>query len=470
MLSPQVAPTVQYAGVQSAALENTMPRLAQLDGLRGPLSMGVIAINAGLYNAGANTPVGTFLVLSGATSFLAYSPKEWNNASTRAQFFQRRLLRLLPMLLVSTVFRLIALSFWVVSPGVMEVGATSGGRFSFVVFLFSLVLILSGAGVMCRGTACGCCPIDRWPRPCCALFPLVLGTYLADPGWYVGLLLFLQSYFLPKLMARYGEDWRASPPSWLVLLGWALLEALQYGVPLLAFAATHSAETWYFATLWIYLGLPPYFRLTTYVFGLQLGRWTSFVAHSKASQTDGESDHPQKWVDEAKTLVPALATSLVVANLHGFLQPETEMHRPDTGTTPAQWALIHALHPFNVVALFCGLVAAPRSLLARLLASRPFQELAQLSYAIYLLHESVLTLYVFAFDRIWMTAYERLERPSDGAMPVGAHDYFAIVLLTTALAYPVTHWLEPRVASWLRARIEQAPPGTSGGAGNVVQL
>ena len=40
-------------------------RLKQLDGLRYPLSAGVIAINMQLYNAGANTPVAVFLVLSG---------------------------------------------------------------------------------------------------------------------------------------------------------------------------------------------------------------------------------------------------------------------------------------------------------------------------------------------------------------------------------------------------------------------
>ena len=45
-------------------------RLKQLDGLRGLLCMGVIAINMGLYNAGANTPVGVFLVLSGFVAFL----------------------------------------------------------------------------------------------------------------------------------------------------------------------------------------------------------------------------------------------------------------------------------------------------------------------------------------------------------------------------------------------------------------
>ena len=78
-----------------------MPRhhLKQLDGLRGPLALGVVAITMDLYNAGANTPVGFFLVLSGLTSFLAYGANEWDDAS-RAQFFVRRLVRLLPMLIV----------------------------------------------------------------------------------------------------------------------------------------------------------------------------------------------------------------------------------------------------------------------------------------------------------------------------------------------------------------------------------
>ena len=58
--------------------------------------------------------------------------------------------------------------------------------------------MLAGSGAACRGTACGCCQLDRWPRRECSLFPLVLGTYLAGPGWYVGLLLFLNVYFLRR--------------------------------------------------------------------------------------------------------------------------------------------------------------------------------------------------------------------------------------------------------------------------------
>lgn len=429
--------------------------LAQLDGLRYPLCAGVVAINMGLYNAGANTPVGVFLVLSGLTSFLAYGTERWDDAS-RAQFFLRRLWRLLPMLLVSMVFQLCSYGLWVFCPGVIvdrtDSTGSSGGRFSFVVHLFSFVLILAGSGAVCRGTACGCCRIDRWPRPPCALFPLIFGTYLAGPAWYVGLLLFLNAYFVPKLLATYGEAWRASPPSWIVLMGWASLEGLQYGLPLLLYAATQSVDAWHYATLYIYLGAPPLFRLVTFVFGLQLGRWASHRLEAASERTDAS-----RTAAEAITLVPVLATALIVTSLHGFLQPETEMHRPDTGSTPLQWAIIHLIHPFTVLALFCGLVAAPHSLVARFLASPPLAKLAELSYAVYLLQLGVINIYVFSFNKKWVTELESLYASADAA-PLNAFDYFAVVLLSTALAYPATHWIEPRVAAWVQARVEAPSP------------
>ena len=109
--------------------ENAMKgkaHLRQLDGLRGPLSAGVIAINMGLYNAGANFPVGVFFVLSGLTSFLAYADESWDDAS-RAQFFHRRMHRLLPMLLVSLSFQLCACALWLIWPGVQTPGCTLAG-------------------------------------------------------------------------------------------------------------------------------------------------------------------------------------------------------------------------------------------------------------------------------------------------------------------------------------------------------
>ena len=132
------------------------------------------------------------------------------------------------------------------------------------------------------------------------------------------------------------------------------------------------------------------------------------------------------------------------------------MHNPNTGSTPTHWALIHLIHPFNVLALVCGLVSAPHSLVSRLLASPPLLHLADLSYAIYLLHYGVVTVYVSVCDKKWEAEYERLQASTD-ATPLNKRDYCAVVLLTTALAYPVTRWIEPRVASWLKARVE-APP------------
>ena len=425
--------------------------LKQLDGLRGPLCVGVIAINMGLYNAGANIPVGVFLVLSGLTSFLAYSTKRWDDASC-AQFFKRRLGRLLPMLLIATTFQLCASIPWLLRPGVVVPGASSGGIFAAMVTLLSLILTLAGSGAICRGTACGCCQIDRWPRPPCALLPVVLGTYLNGPGWYVGLLLFLNAYFIPKLLAKYGDAWRAAPPSWVALLGWALPEALQYGLPLLVYVASGSADAWYYATLYIYLGIPPLFRLVTLMFGLQLGRWTLFEA---SKERGAES----RVISEAKTLLPMLASALIVTFLHGFLEPESELHRPDTGATPLQWAVIHVIHPFNVLALVCGLVAAPQSLVARFLASAPLAVAADLSYAMYLLHYGIITIYVFVFDKTWEAEFERLQASSD-ATALDARDYVCVVLLSIALAYPVTRWIEPLVAKWFEAHIEGPAQGT----------
>ena len=300
--------------------------LKQLNGLRGPLAFGVVAITMNLYNAGANTPVGVFLVLSGCTSFLAYAANEWDDDEACAQFFLRRLVRLLPMLLIGTGFQQCTGALWLVRRGVAIPNVTSGGPFSFVVNLLALVFMLAGAGVICRGTACGCCRIDRWPLPPCALTWLVCGAYLSGPGWYVGLLLLLNAYFLPKLLARYGAAWRAAPPSWTALAGWASLEALTFMLPLLAFAVSRSADVWYYSTLYFYLGAPPLFRLMTFVFGLQLGRWASFEAPEARAA-------PHSARAEAAALVPALATVLIVAGLHGVLQPEVPCRRTAHETT-----------------------------------------------------------------------------------------------------------------------------------------
>ena len=434
-------------GPSSMAAPASEPKLhlKQLDGLRGPLCIGVIAINMGLYNAGANTPVGLFLVLSGLTSFIAYSGIEWDDAS-RGQFFLRRLMRLLPMLLISTALQLAAASLWLFRRGVVIEEKSSGGGFSFVVTLVSFILTLAGAGLICRGTACGCCQIMRWPRRKCALFPLVLGAYLNGSGWYVGLLLLLQAYFLPLLMARYGAAWRAKPPPWFELFGWAALEGLQFGGPLLVYVVTQSGDAWFYSTLYLYLGAPPLFRLVTFIFGLQLGRWILLEGAGRAEHEE------HRALAEARTLLPVLGTAVVVATLHGFLEPESELHRPDTGSTPQQWIAIHLIHPFNILALVCGLVTAPQSLTARLLASRPLLALADLSYALYLVHYAVITAYVFAFDKSWMGEWELLS-VSPGAAALDTRDYLPIVLISAALSYPATHWMEPRVAMWLEARL-----------------
>ena len=61
--------------------------------------MGVIAINMDLYNAGATTPVGVFLVLS---QFTIAATTGSGMTDKQTDFFLRRLVRLLPMMVVST--------------------------------------------------------------------------------------------------------------------------------------------------------------------------------------------------------------------------------------------------------------------------------------------------------------------------------------------------------------------------------
>ena len=128
------------------------------------------------------------------------------------------------------------------------------------------------------------------------------------------------------------------------------------------------------------------------------------------------------------------------------------MHSPSTGSTPPQWLAIHLIHPFNVLALICSLVASPHSLVSRFLSSPPLTILGELSYAMYLLQVGVITAYTFAFDKSWGGEIELLQA-SPNAEALNAMDWVAVVLICTGLAYPVTHWIEPRVATWLRARL-----------------
>ena len=62
--------------------------------------------------------------------------------------------------------------------------------------------------------------------------------------WYdgnVGVLLILNAHFL-KLLTEHGEGWRSTPPSWMDLLFWASLEALQFAWPYVAFQIARSVH------------------------------------------------------------------------------------------------------------------------------------------------------------------------------------------------------------------------------------
>ncbi len=422
--------------------------LAQLDGLRGPLCIGVIAINMNLYDVGANLPVGVFLIASGITAYLAYGDRKWDDAS-HFEFFKKRLVRLLPMVLVSSCFQVCASAVW------LDHQASD-----FAGNLLSVALLLAGSGVCgCARGGCGAeCVFRGCGGGCCCcgvpwtLVPLVLGCYLNGPGWYVGALLFLSVYALPKLLVRYGERWRAAPPAGWVLVAWALVEGVQFAPGLLLYGlGVVDKDGWAILTLVTYLALPPFFRMPTLVLGLQLGRWVKFEVVKDRS---GEP----RALTEARALVPALATALVVALLHGYLEREEKFeHYPASGGRPWRWALVHMLHPFTTLALIGGLVSAPTSLVSRALASRPAVELAELSYAMYMLHWGIITVYVRAVGKTWPGLYQNCDEDAlfeCKLSELDAFDYAAVVLLSVLLAYPVQRWLEPRVARWAKRRLD----------------
>ena len=75
-------------------------------------------------------------------------------------------------------------------------------------------------------------------------------------------------------------------------------------------------------------------------------------------------------------------------------------------------------------------------------------------------HYAVIIAYVFAFDKSWEGEWELL-RASPAAETLGAQEYPPVVLLSVALAYPTTHWIEPRIARWLEARLGLATARSS---------
>ena len=156
---------------------------------------------------------------------------------------------------------------------------------------------------------------------------------------------------------------------------------------------------------------------------------------------------------EARTLVPSFFTVLVLYFLHGVLIAEPHSHSP-TPASPLHWAAVHLIHPFNVLAIISGLIMAPDSMLSRLLASKPFLVFADLSYAMYLLHWGVITLYVVLLDKDWISIYgDPLADDDDYENELYASDFVLVVLITTVLAFPVTKWLEPAVRAWLKSKM-----------------
>ena len=159
-------------------------KLKQLDGMRGILCVGVIAINMQLYNTGANTLVGFFLIQSGLTAYLAYGDKTWDEDSKFA-FFKKRLIRLLPMLIVSSFWQLFATAFHI------EIKDGEG----FFTNIFSLIFLFSPL----------CCIPCMYRNTILCLVLIWCGAVANGPGWYVAALLVLSVYFLPKLLSKNGD-------------------------------------------------------------------------------------------------------------------------------------------------------------------------------------------------------------------------------------------------------------------------
>lgn len=415
-------------------LNDSKPKLKQLDGMRGLLCIGVIAINCNLYNTGANTLVGFFLIQSGLTAYLAYGDKTWDD-EFRLSFFKRRSIRLLPMLIVSSFWQLFCSAFHI------EIKDGEG----FFGNVFSLIFLLSPL----------CCIPCMYRNLITFLVLMWCGSLTNGPGWYVAALLVLSVYFLPKLLAKYGEKWASAPPSWGLLLIFALAEGLQYGIALVAYYLTNKNENvWYWVTAAIYLGLPPLCRLVTFLFGLHIGRWAKFEVKVDRSAEP-------VWLKEARTLVPMLATFLVVFFMHGAFISEYHSHDPYPAS-PLLWSAVHMIHPFNVLAIICGLVMAPESMVSKLLASKPLLVLADLSYAMYLLHWGVITLYVVFTDKQWISIHGNPFGDDDFESEITVPDFFLVVAITTGISFPVTKWVEPAVRAWVKKRIGEGPQPSAG--------
>ena len=81
-----------------------------------------------------STLVGFFFVFSGLTSYLAYHGEAWDDSTlsvgnfdaSRGHFFKKRLVRLLPMLLISAVCQQCACVLWLFRRGVAEERAQEG--------------------------------------------------------------------------------------------------------------------------------------------------------------------------------------------------------------------------------------------------------------------------------------------------------------------------------------------------------
>ena len=120
------------------------------------------------------------------------------------------------------------------------------------------------------------------------------------------------------------------------------------------------------------------------------------------------------------------------------------------------------IHPFNVLAIICGLVMAPDSMVSKLLASKPLLVLADLSYAMYLLHFGVITLYAVFMEKEWIIIQGNTLGDDDFKTELYAGDFFIVVAITTLISFPVTKWIEPAVRAWLKKKIDVQQTGVEG--------
>ena len=333
----------------------------------------------------------------------------------------------------------------------------------------SSILIFAGSGVVCRGTA-GCCQLWKWPRAPGALVYSSSARTCTGRDGTLGCSCSSTSTFCrscSQSMAPRGAPRRRRGSSCSAgRRSKGCNSACRSSSTSLPIPATRLPPRTRSVSLTAARRADPGLTASIGTLPRSTSTWDCRRSsarhfrlrppHRRWTLAYGERASEPDNVYEAKTMLPRARDRVVVTTLHGFLEPEPEMHRPTTGSTPLQWVAIHLIHPFNTLALLCGLVAAPR-------VSSPAPCIAALPTA----RRNVVRHLPPALRRLPrlrlrvgqdVVRRDREAQTSVDAPILNALDYLAVCALTTALAYPVTRFVEPKVAAWLKSRFAAASP------------